>query len=91
VCFTGKPSTSNNFVFDVSITDGPTSGEERWRSEGVQVGGVRSARGVIGTWFDKDFEPTGPAGPTAFWKTGEWSGETEDSEDEEDVEGQWHV
>src|SRR6266536_1011098 len=28
-------------------------GEERWRSEGVQVGGLRSARGILGTWFDK--------------------------------------
>jgi hypothetical protein len=28
-------------------------GEERWRSEGVQVGGLRSARGVLGNWFDK--------------------------------------
>lgn len=28
-------------------------GEARWRSEGIQVGGPRSARGVIGTWFDK--------------------------------------
>lgn len=28
-------------------------GEERWRSEGVQIGGVRSARGVVGNWFDK--------------------------------------
>lgn len=27
--------------------------EERWRSEGVQVGGVGSARGVLGNWFDK--------------------------------------
>lgn len=27
--------------------------EERWRSEGVQLGGIRSARGVVGTWFDK--------------------------------------
>ena len=25
-------------------------GEERWRSEGVQIGGIRSARGVMGTW-----------------------------------------
>jgi hypothetical protein len=23
---------------------------------------------VIGTWFDKDYDPNGPAGPTAFWK-----------------------
>ena len=43
-------------------------GEERWRSEGVQIGGLRSARGVLGNWFDKDFDAHGPAGPTAFWK-----------------------
>lgn len=28
-------------------------GEERWRSEGIQVGGIRSKRGVLGNWFDK--------------------------------------
>ncbi|KAK4692459.1 hypothetical protein P7C71_g4749, partial [Lecanoromycetidae sp. Uapishka_2] len=44
-------------------------GEERWRSEGIQVGGVRSARGVIGYWFDKNHDIHGPAGPTAFWKS----------------------
>jgi hypothetical protein len=33
----------------VSIFDG----EERWKSEGVQLGGVRSARGVVGNWFDR--------------------------------------
>ena len=27
--------------------------EERWASEGIQVGGIKSARGVLGTWFDK--------------------------------------
>lgn len=27
--------------------------EERWRSEGIQVGGLKSARGVLGNWFDK--------------------------------------
>ncbi|KAI0523685.1 hypothetical protein F5B22DRAFT_409150 [Xylaria bambusicola] len=43
-------------------------GVERWRSESVQVGGVKSAKGVLGHWFDKDFDPRGPAGPTAFWK-----------------------
>ncbi|KAH6635554.1 hypothetical protein B0J18DRAFT_419107 [Chaetomium sp. MPI-SDFR-AT-0129] len=43
-------------------------GEERWKSEGVQVGGVKSARGVVGTWFDKDFNAQGPCGPTASWK-----------------------
>ncbi|KAI1461550.1 hypothetical protein F4805DRAFT_453436 [Annulohypoxylon moriforme] len=44
------------------------NGVERWRSESVQVGGVKSAKGVLGNWFDKDFDPRGPAGPTAFWK-----------------------
>jgi len=29
------------------------SGEERWKSEGIQVGGPGSARGVLGNWFDK--------------------------------------
>lgn len=28
-------------------------GRERWKSEGVQIGGVNSQRGVFGTWFDK--------------------------------------
>lgn len=45
-----------------------TSSEPRWRSEGIQVGGIKSQRGVIGTWFDKDYDRQGPCGPTAFWK-----------------------
>jgi hypothetical protein len=28
-------------------------GEEKWASEGIQIGGLRSARGVLGHWFDK--------------------------------------
>ncbi|KAL9078017.1 MAG: hypothetical protein Q9157_003048 [Trypethelium eluteriae] len=43
-------------------------GEERWRSECIQVGGIRSGRGILGNWFDKDFDMQGPVGPTAFWK-----------------------
>ncbi|KAK4666832.1 hypothetical protein QC763_303740 [Podospora pseudopauciseta] len=43
-------------------------GEERWKSEGFQLGGRRSARGVVGNWFDKDYSEHGPCGPTAFWK-----------------------
>lgn len=56
-------------------------GEERWRSEGVQIGGVKSARGILGNWFDKDYDAHGPAGPTGFWKLGDgdrwdgWDGE----------------
>jgi len=29
------------------------SREERWKSECIQVGGINSARGVLGHWFDK--------------------------------------
>ncbi|KAK6827792.1 F-box domain-containing protein [Apiospora arundinis] len=29
------------------------NGQERWRSESVQLGGVKSAKGVLGNWFDK--------------------------------------
>ncbi|KAH7336270.1 hypothetical protein BKA65DRAFT_538423 [Rhexocercosporidium sp. MPI-PUGE-AT-0058] len=44
------------------------NGEERWGSEGIQIGGIQSARGVLGHWFDKDHDIHGPAGPTAFYK-----------------------
>jgi hypothetical protein len=27
--------------------------QERWKSEGIQVGGIQSKRGVLGHWFDK--------------------------------------
>ncbi|EHK22222.1 uncharacterized protein TRIVIDRAFT_124418, partial [Trichoderma virens Gv29-8] len=43
-------------------------GHERWKSEGVQIGGVRSGKGVLGNWFDRDYDPHGPCGPSAFWK-----------------------
>jgi hypothetical protein len=56
-------------------------GEERWRSEGIQVGGLRSARGVLGNWFDKNYDMHGPAGPTAFWKI------TDELEDNRDTTG----
>ena len=35
-------------------------GEEKWRSEGIQVGGLKSARGVLGNWFDKVHRPQLP-------------------------------
>lgn len=34
----------------------------------MQVGGIRSKRGIVGMWFDKDYDVQGPVGPTAFWK-----------------------
>ncbi|RDL40996.1 uncharacterized protein BP5553_00975 [Venustampulla echinocandica] len=44
------------------------NGEERWKSEGIQVGGPRSSGSVMGHWFDRDMDPHGPVGPTMFWK-----------------------
>ncbi|GKT85292.1 F-box domain-containing protein [Colletotrichum tofieldiae] len=44
------------------------NGHARWRSEGIQIGGVGSARGVMGHWFDTDYDPHGPCGPSAFFK-----------------------
>lgn len=43
-------------------------GQERWKSEGIQVGGVGSARGILGFWFDRDYRTHGPLGPMAFWR-----------------------
>lgn len=62
------------------------SREERWASDGIQVGGIDSSRGVVGTWFDKDFDVHGPAGPTAFWKVCDSTTDNKtefDSEEEE--------
>lgn len=55
------------------------NGEERWKSEGIQLGGLKSARGVVGTWFEKDMDPHGPCGPTSYWKL------KDTTDDEEDV------
>jgi hypothetical protein len=70
-------------------------GEEKWKSEGIQLGGIRSARGVVGNWFDRyvtpeniyrvsnqlirDYDPHGPCGPTAFWKVSDRSPENDDA------------
>ncbi|KAK1755999.1 hypothetical protein QBC47DRAFT_299537 [Echria macrotheca] len=54
-------------------------GEEKWKSEGIQLGGIRSARGVVGNWFDRDYDPHGPCGPTAFWKASDRSPENDDA------------
>ncbi|TLS28254.1 hypothetical protein PpBr36_01288 [Pyricularia pennisetigena] len=44
------------------------AGQERWSSEGIQIGGPKSAKCIIGNWFDIHHDPTGPVGPSAFWK-----------------------
>jgi len=72
------------------------NGEERWRSEGIQIGGIQSARGVLGHWFDKDHDIHGPAGPTAFYKVSDQikkRGPADaEEEDEEDAESNyWEV
>ncbi|KAF2735851.1 hypothetical protein EJ04DRAFT_464060 [Polyplosphaeria fusca] len=64
-------------------------GEERWRSEGIQVGGPNSKRGVIGTWFDKDYDPQGPVGPTAFWKVSDKQMAKQLEEESEDEDDFW--
>ena len=41
--------------------------EERWRSEGIQVGGVQAARGVLGYWFDTYVCPSTTLLPAPFF------------------------
>ncbi|EON97395.1 putative f-box domain-containing protein [Phaeoacremonium minimum UCRPA7] len=55
------------------------SGQERWRSESVQLGGLRSSK-VVGNWFDKDYDPSGPCGPTAFWKISDREPKSDDQQ-----------
>lgn len=40
----------------------------RWSSEGVQVGGIASAAGVVGSWTSVYHEHADPAGPFWLWK-----------------------
>ncbi|KAI0393832.1 hypothetical protein F5Y17DRAFT_430432 [Xylariaceae sp. FL0594] len=64
--------------------------EDVWRSESIQVGGVGSAKGVIGHWFDATYDPVGPVGPTAFWKISDRNkalaaaGDDDDDDDDDD-------
>ncbi|KAI8445587.1 hypothetical protein BY996DRAFT_1943304 [Phakopsora pachyrhizi] len=45
------------------------AGQDRWSSEGIQVGGIRSKWGVLGVWTDVDRNDVeGPAGPFYFFK-----------------------
>ena len=41
--------------------------EDRWKSEGIQIGGLRSQRGVLGHWFD--VQVFWPNLSRAFWLT----------------------
>ncbi|KAK1641119.1 F-box domain-containing protein [Colletotrichum phormii] len=57
------------------------NGHARWRSEGIQIGGVGSARGVMGHWFDTDFDPHGPCGPSAYFKVSDRAPGPKDGDD----------
>ncbi|KAG9223148.1 hypothetical protein CCMSSC00406_0000163 [Pleurotus cornucopiae] len=48
----------------VSIYDG----HAQWSSEGVQIGHVNSAMGVVGVWTSDTHDEGDPAGPFWFWK-----------------------
>ncbi|EJD04228.1 uncharacterized protein FOMMEDRAFT_121835 [Fomitiporia mediterranea MF3/22] len=43
-------------------------GHSQWSSEGIQIGGVCSAAGVVGTWTGAHHEEGDPAGPFWLWK-----------------------
>ncbi|ORY33049.1 hypothetical protein BCR39DRAFT_520922 [Naematelia encephala] len=43
-------------------------GQDRWRLEGVQVGGRGSKRGFFGIWTDALKEEHSPNGPVWYWK-----------------------
>ncbi|KAL9594896.1 MAG: hypothetical protein Q9219_006773 [cf. Caloplaca sp. 3 TL-2023] len=45
-----------------------TNNGERWRSEGIQIGGPNSGRGVLGTYFNEDDPESVCIGPTAYQK-----------------------
>lgn len=48
----------------VSVYDGFT----QWSSEGIQIGGVASAMGVVGTWTGARHSEHDPVGPFWLWK-----------------------
>jgi hypothetical protein len=45
-------------------------GQRRFVIEGVQLGGLGSAMGVISLWASADLEQSGPIGPSWAWKVG---------------------
>jgi hypothetical protein len=82
-----QPTQPNPYLPPYHTNTSLHSSEERWRSEGIQIGGPRSGRGVLGNWFDKDFDRHGPAGPTAFWKVSDYIDEDGKDGEEEQSEG----
>jgi len=50
-----------------------------WMFDGVQLGGVCSAAGVVGTWTSTQHLPADPSGPSWMWKM-----EPQESQDPEE-------
>ncbi|CZT08132.1 uncharacterized protein RCO7_09546 [Rhynchosporium graminicola] len=77
-------------------------GQWRLRSEGIQIGGIQSARGVLGHWFIKERNQHSGVGPIAFYKvsdqikervplveevdSSEKEGETSDLDTDDDID-----
>jgi len=40
----------------------------QWSSEGIQIGGIASAMGIVGIWTAAHHERGDPAGPFWLWK-----------------------
>jgi hypothetical protein len=60
------PVTILDYVQQISSRSNDSPAE--WSTEGVQIGGVGSALGVIGLWTGADHERTDPLGPFWLWK-----------------------
>ncbi|KAL7414372.1 hypothetical protein BDY24DRAFT_414577 [Mrakia frigida] len=43
-------------------------GSEKWKLEGMQMGGIGGKRGVVGIWSEAHPGPHSPSGPFYFWK-----------------------
>ncbi|CZS93906.1 uncharacterized protein RAG0_03960 [Rhynchosporium agropyri] len=77
-------------------------GQWRLRSEGIQIGGIQSARGVLGHWFIKERNQHSGVGPITFYKvsdqikervplveevdSSEKEGETSDLDTDDDID-----
>lgn len=73
----GAPHSTVRGVVQLTADDPPQvrwtvviryTGADRWKIEGVQVGGRGSKRGFFGVWTDAEKEEHSPNGPTWYWK-----------------------
>ncbi|ETW76347.1 hypothetical protein HETIRDRAFT_411796 [Heterobasidion irregulare TC 32-1] len=66
----GKVEMVGNGDIRWSLCSEREDGDGEWQSEGVQLGGLGSATGVIGMWTGADHERMDPLGPFWAWKVG---------------------